>query len=116
MFVVDFDKVNIRELLQVCHKWAGDAVKRSVRLAASREVNMCDSIGILQPGIAGEAIQHQCQALITFHITWTFKVFIKNSTNNIARRWDKTRRSDLIGKFPADQSIIISEMNINFNK
>ncbi len=56
MFVIDFDKVNIRELLKVCHKWASDAVKCSVRLAASGEVNMCNSIGILQPGVAGEAI------------------------------------------------------------
>lgn len=84
MLIIDFDEVNIGELFEVCHERARDRVKGSVRLAAPGEVNMSDAICILQPGIASEAIQYQCQSLIPFNIPGSLKEFIQNSTNDIA--------------------------------
>ena len=84
MFIIDLDEINIRELFEVCHERARDRVKCSVRLAAAGEVNVSDAICILEPGIASEAIQYQCQSLIPFYITGSFKEFIQNSTNDIA--------------------------------
>lgn len=45
---------------------------------------MCDSIRVLEPGVAGETVQHQCQALIAFNITGSLKVFIKDRANEVA--------------------------------
>jgi hypothetical protein len=83
MFVVDFDEENVWELLEICHERASNGVKRSVRLATPREINMRNSVSILQPGITGKTIQNQCQALITFYIAGSLEVFIQNSANDI---------------------------------
>lgn len=45
---------------------------------------MCDSIRVLQPRVAGETIQHQCQTLIAFNITRSFEVFIEHRANDVA--------------------------------
>ena len=45
---------------------------------------MRNTVRILQLVVARKAIQHQCKALISFHIARSFKVFIENRTNDIA--------------------------------
>lgn len=63
---------------------------------------MRNAIGILKPAVACETVQHQCKTLIAFHIAGSFEVFVEDCANNIALRWDKTRRSDFIREFAAD--------------
>jgi len=116
VLIVDLDKSNIGELLEVCHERARNCVKRSVRLTTAGEVNMRDAIGIGKPAVAGKAIEHQSQSLVAFHIAWPFEIFIEDSTHDIARRWDETSRCDLIGEFTANEPIIICEVDINFDK
>jgi len=45
---------------------------------------MCNAIGISQPAVACKSIKHQRQPLITFHITWTFEVFVEDCAHDIA--------------------------------
>ena len=77
---------------------------------------MRNSVGILESAIPSETVQHQCQALIPFHIARSFEVFIEDCANNIALRWNKTRRSDFIRELATDQPIIIGEIDIDLDK
>ena len=74
---------------------------------------MRHTVGIFDLAVSGEPIKHQGKSLIAFHITRTFEIFIEHGTDQILRRGDKARRARLIRKLPADQTVVIGEIDIH---
>lgn len=83
MFIVDLDELNFGELFEVLHERKRNRVKRAIRLATPRKVNVGNTIGKCQFAIASESVEHKRKPLITFDIPRTFEVFIENGADQI---------------------------------
>lgn len=71
------------ELFEVFRQRAGDGVKRAIRLTPAGEINAGDAVGIFDFAVAGEAVEHQGQALVAFHVAGTFKEFIEHRADQV---------------------------------
>ena len=78
VFVVDLDELHFGELLEIFHQRTRDVVERAVRLASARQVNMCNPIRKGKFAVAREAIEDQCEYLITFDIAGSFEELIEH--------------------------------------
>ena len=78
MFVIDFDELHFGELFEIFCERARDVVKRAIRLAAARQIYMCNTVCKGELAIAREAVADQCQPLIAFDVTGTFEEFIEH--------------------------------------
>ena len=108
--------MNFRELFEVRHDRLSDGVQCSVRLATAREIDVRDAVCIFESAVSREAIEHERETLVAFHITRTLEVFIEHGADEVLRGGNKTRHRDLIGQLPANQAIVICEVNIHFYK
>lgn len=63
----------------------GNVIQRSVGLAGAAEVHMRNTVGIFDPAIAGEAVEHKRQPLVALHTDRTLEIFIENRADDIAR-------------------------------
>ncbi len=79
MFIVDFDKLHFRELLEILHEWTRDVIERAVRLALPHQINLRHAVSKGEFAITGETIEHQGESLIALDITRTFEEFIEDS-------------------------------------
>ena len=59
VFVIDLYELNIRELLEVEHERTGDVIERSIRLAATCEINMRHAVGKLKLAVACETVEDE---------------------------------------------------------
>jgi hypothetical protein len=46
---------------------------------------MRNAVGIFDPAIAGEAVEHKRQPLVAFHTDRTLEIFIENRADDVAR-------------------------------
>ena len=103
------------ELLEIFHQRTRDVVERAVRLAATRQVDMCNTISKGKSAVTREAIQNEREPLIPLDITRSFEELIEHRAQEIYVGWDKARHGDLIRKLPGDQTIVISEVDIDLH-
>jgi len=75
--------LNFGELFEVEHQRERNGVECTVRLAATREINMCDTIGKGKFAIASETIEHERESLVAFDSARAFEVFIEDGTDQI---------------------------------
>ncbi len=81
--IVDLDKLNLRELFEIRHQWTGNGVKRPVRLAIARQINVCNAIRKHKSAVAGEAIVYHRKPLIALHVTGTLEEFIEHGIDRV---------------------------------
>jgi hypothetical protein len=74
-----------------------------------------DTVGVGEPAIPRETIQHKRKSLIAFNIAWTLEEFIQHRADQILRRWDKARHRDLVGKSPVNETVVVCEVNVHFH-
>lgn len=108
--------MNFGELLEVVHKRTCDGVQCPVGLALASEIHVRNAIGIFDFAVASEPVQHECESLVAFHIAGTFEVFIEHCADQILRRGDEARDGHLVGDIPADQAVVIGEVDCYFHK
>lgn len=84
-------------------------------MAFAREIDMCHAVGVFQFVISGEAIEDQRESLVALHVAGTLEVFIQHCADQVLRRRDEARRTRLIGELPADQTIVICEIEIHLH-
>ena len=113
MLIVDLDKLNLGELLEIGHERMCDCVKCAVRLAITLKVNVRNTVCEDQFAIACETIEHKSEPSVSFNVARTFEKLIKNRADKILRRGNKTRHRDFIWELARNQPVIICEVNIN---
>lgn len=116
MFVVDLDELHFGELFEVRRERERDVVQRAVRLTRAREIDVRNTVGVFDAAVAGESVQHKRQSLIAFHVAGTFEEFIEHCADEILSRWDEARHWHFIRKLPADQAVVIGEVNIHLHE
>lgn len=84
-------------------------------MAFAGQIHMCHTVGIFQFAVACKPIQDQCESLVAFHIAGALEEFVEHRADQVLCRRDKTRRSRLVRKLPADQAIVIREVDIHFH-
>ena len=94
--VINLDELNLRELFEICHQWARDGVKRSIRLAIPCEINVRASIREDKPAIACKPVENKSKSLIPFHIAGALEELIEYGSDALFRGEDKARHGDLI--------------------
>jgi hypothetical protein len=114
--IVNFDELHFGELFEIRHERLGDGVQGAVRLTTTSEINVRDTVGIFDFAVTVETVQYEPEALVAFHIAGTFEIFIKYRADQIPGGWHEARHSDLIGKLPADQTVVVCEVDVNFHK
>jgi hypothetical protein len=45
-----------------------------------------DAVGVFDPVVAGEAVEHEGKTLVAFHVARTFEEFIEHCADQILRR------------------------------
>lgn len=75
--------MNFGELLEIEHQRERDGVERAVRLAATRKVNMHNTISKSDLAVACETVEHERKSLVAFDIARTFEVFIEDGADQI---------------------------------
>jgi hypothetical protein len=113
MFIVDLDKLNLRELFQILQEGLCNGVQRPVRLTLSDQIHVRNTICNDQFAVPCETVAHQPKSLIPLNIPRTLEEFIQNRTHQIPRRRHKARHRDFIGQLAIDQSIVICKVNID---
>ena len=83
MFIVDLHILNIGELFEVRHERTRNGVQRSIGLAITCQIDMCDTIGRHKPAVARESIEHQSKTLVAFNIPRSLEEFIQDSTQHV---------------------------------
>jgi len=83
MFIVDLDKLNLRELFQILQEWLCNGVQRPVRLTLPGQIHMGNTICNDQFAITCETVAHQPKSLIPFNIPRTLEEFIQNRAHQI---------------------------------
>jgi hypothetical protein len=76
---------------------------------------MRNAVGIFELAVSRKPIEHEGESLVAFHITRAFEIFIKHCADQIPGRRDKARRACLIRKLPADQPVVIGEIDIHLH-
>ena len=114
--IVYLDELNLRELFEIRHDRLRDGIQRAIRLTTAREIDVRDAVCIFEFAVPGEAVEHECETLVAFHIAGTLEVFIEHGANQILCGGNKARHRDLIWQLPADQAIVICEIDIHFDK
>ena len=74
--VIDLDKLNFRELFEVCHQRIRNRIKRPIRLTIPGQINMHASIRKNKPAVACKAIEYESKSLVPLHIAWTFEELV----------------------------------------
>jgi hypothetical protein len=103
------------ELLEIFHQRTRDVVEGAVGLAAACQVDVCNAISKGQSAITREAVQDERESLIPLDITGSFEELIEHRAQKIDVGRDKARHGDLIRKLPADQTIVIGEVDIDLH-
>ena len=75
--------MNFGELFEVERERERDGIERAVRLATTREIYMCDTIGKCQFAVASETIKDEGESLVALDITGTLEVFIEYRADQI---------------------------------
>ena len=75
--------MNFGELLKVFRKRTCDGVECAVGLAFTCEVDVRDAIGVFDFAVAGEAVKHEGESLVAFHVAGPFEVFIEHGADQI---------------------------------
>lgn len=114
--IVYLDELDFRELFEVRHDRLCNGIQRAVRLTTTREIDVCNAACIFEFSVSGETIKHERETLIALHIARTFEVFIENRADQILFRWDKARHRHFVWQLPANQAVVISEVDIHFYK
>ena len=81
--IVNFYKLNIRELLEVERERARDVVERAVGLAIACEIDVRDSIGKLEFAVTRETVEDERQPLVAFHVAGTIEKLVQDSANQV---------------------------------
>ena len=76
IFIVDLDKLNLRELFEILRERLRDSVKCAVRLAVACEINVCNTICKDKFAVTRKTVEHKPKPLIPFNIARTLEVFI----------------------------------------
>jgi hypothetical protein len=113
--IIDLDKLNFRELFEIRHQRTGDRIQRSVRLTLTGKIYVHNAIGICYFTVACETIENKRESLVAFNIARTFEVFIEHRTDQVFGRGDKTRRARFIRKLSTDQTVVVSEIDIDLH-
>lgn len=79
------------------------------------EINVRDAIGIFQFGIAGKAVEDKRESLVSFYIAGPFEIFVQHRADQIPCGGNKACRARLIRKLPADQTIVVCEIDIHLH-
>lgn len=114
--IVNLDELHFGELFEIRHKGLCDGVQRAIRLTTTGEIDMHNAVGIFDFAVAVETVQHERETLVTFHVAGTFEVFIEYRADQIPCGWNEARHSDFIRQLPADQTIVICEVDIDFHE
>ena len=77
---------------------------------------MCHPIGIGQAAVACKTVEHQRETPVAFNITGSLEEFFEDCAEQILIGGDKARRFDLIRKLPADQPVVICEVDIDLHE
>lgn len=83
MLVINLDELYFGELFEISGQWTCDGVECPVRLALTGEIDVGDTIGVLELAVPCEPVEHQGETLIAFHITGTLEVFVENGTDQV---------------------------------
>lgn len=113
--IIDLDKLHFRELFEIRHQRTSDRIQRSVRLTLTRKIYPHHAIGICYFVIACETVENERESLVAFNIAWTFEVFIEHRTDQVFGRGDKTRDAGFIRKLSIDQSVVVSEIDVDLH-
>ena len=113
--IVDLDVLNIGELFEVRCERTRNGVQRAIGLAGAAEIDVRNAVGVFEFTVAGETIEHQGKSLIALDAHGTSEVFIKDRTNDVARRWDIASGRNFIGKLTADQPVVVGEIHIDLH-
>lgn len=70
-------------MFEVRHQRACNGIERAIGLALAGQIYVDDAIGVFDFVVAGEAIQHESESLVAFHVAGTLEVFIKHCTDQI---------------------------------
>lgn len=114
--IVHLDKLDFRELFEVRHDRLCNGIQRAVGLTTTREIDMCNAVCIFEFAVSGKAVQHKRETLVAFHIAGTFEVFIEHCADEILRGGNEARHRHFVRQLPADQAIVICEIDIHFYK
>lgn len=74
-----------------------------------------DAISIFDATVTGEAVQHEGQPLVTFHVAGTFEEFIERRADKVARGRHVTRHRNFVRQLTFDQAVVIGEVDIYLN-
>jgi hypothetical protein len=96
--IIDLDELDLGELFEGQHQWARDVVKRPVRLAAARQIEVDTAICRLNPAIARKTVIDHCKTLVAFHVAWSLEEFIEHCIDNIFGGGNHAPHRYLIGE------------------
>ena len=115
IFVIDFDELHFRELFEIFSQRTRNVVERAIRLACAHQIYMGNAIRKGKFTVTRETVEDKCETLIPFDIAVYLEEFIEHRAQQILAGGDKTRRSHLIRKLPADQTFVICEVDIDLH-
>jgi len=81
--VIDLDELDLPECFKACYQRARDIVKRAIRLAAPRQVNINSSVYELHSPVACETVIDQGKTPVPLHVTGTLEELIEDGIYNI---------------------------------
>ena len=111
--IVDLNKLDLRELFDICHEQSGNVIKRPIRLTIPCQIHIYAAICKHKPAIACKTVEYETQSLIPLNIAGTLEEFIEHGSHTVFGRDDKTRYRHLIGKLSRDQALIICKVDID---
>ncbi len=76
---------------------------------------MHNAIGIGNFAVACKTIENKGESLVTFDIARTFEVFIEHRADQVFGRGDKACRAGFIWKLTIDQTVVVSEINVDLH-
>ena len=103
-------------MLEILRERLCDVVQRAIGLALPGQIHMRHAIGIGQAAVAREAVEHQRETAVAFDIAGSLEEFIEDRAEQILIGGDEARRLNLIRKLPADQSVVIGEVDIDLHE
>jgi hypothetical protein len=77
---------------------------------------VCDAVGVLDSAVPGEAVEHESETLVAFHIAGTLEEFIEHRADQILRRGDEACNRNFVGKIPANQAVVIGEVDCHLHE
>lgn len=72
---------------------------------------MGNAVGVFDPAVSVEAVEHQGKSLVPFHVAGTLEIFIEHRADQILRRGDEARDRHFVGQIAANQAVVIGEVD-----